>query len=83
MIGSDHAASDWLTLESNLIHVMMDMESKWTSAIEAAHKCRGLKSEPPGQCVIYLDKALNEAHDMEILIRKYIKILTEMKDQVQ
>ncbi len=79
----DYSRLDWIRVESELLQIMMALQTKFDKALKAAQKCQRLSTESRGECLIRLDIAIDQARELEKLINNYIKTLNKMKELAQ
>ncbi|HEY3274181.1 MAG TPA: hypothetical protein VGJ92_10480 [Methanocella sp.] len=68
------------TARHDMINVLQTLKLQYDLAMEAAEKCKTLDVGNQIECLSCLDRALSSARLMDELAKRYIRLLSEMRN---
>lgn len=72
--------SDFYIARHDLINVLQTMRLQYDLAMDAAEKCKSRDVLSDVECLTCLDRAISSARIMDELIRRYIRLLCDMRE---
>jgi hypothetical protein len=78
--GAENRSADFSQARHDMINVLQALKLQYDLAMEAADKCRSLEVNNQVECLDCLDRALSSARVMEELVKRYTKLLSDMKE---